>query len=105
MEKILSTTGERVIVTEETRDLGHGLQTKVIYRDGSEGWEHAEDFINGIKKQHGGKRKGSGRKSRKELGLKPLAFTSVNVEREVIDECRRRYGSLAEALRYAANPV
>jgi len=37
-------SGEKVTVTEETRDIGHGLQVKVIYSDNSEGWEHVEDL-------------------------------------------------------------
>lgn len=37
-------SGEKVQVTEETRDLGHGDQIKVIYSDGSLGWEHTEDL-------------------------------------------------------------
>ena len=37
-------SGEKVTVTEETRDLGHGEQVRVIYSDGSEGWEHVEDL-------------------------------------------------------------
>lgn len=38
-------SGEKVEVTNETRDFGHGEQVKVIYSDGSEGWEHLEDLI------------------------------------------------------------
>jgi len=45
MKKTLVTNGETVTVTEETRDLGHGVQVKVIYSDGSQGWEHPEDLL------------------------------------------------------------
>ena len=45
MEKKFLASGEAVQLTEETRDLGHGTQVKVIYSDGSEGWEHPEDLI------------------------------------------------------------
>lgn len=41
---ILTTNGERVTVLDETRNLGHGEQVKVIYSDRSEGWEHIEDL-------------------------------------------------------------
>lgn len=44
-KKVLASNGEAVYVTEETRDLGHGTQTKVIYMDGSEGWEHSKDLV------------------------------------------------------------
>lgn len=39
-------SGEKVTITEETRDLGHGLQIKVIYSDGTHGWEHVQDLLN-----------------------------------------------------------
>lgn len=45
MKKLLTTNGEMVTVTNDTRDLGHGLQVKVIYSDGSEGWESPDDLI------------------------------------------------------------
>lgn len=54
------------------------------------------------KKTHGGKRDGSGRKSREEKGQPPVVATTVKVEKEVIVICREKYGSLAEALRFAA---
>lgn len=38
-------SGEKVTVTEETRNLGHREQVKVVYADGSEGWEHPEDLF------------------------------------------------------------
>lgn len=37
-------SGEKVTVTTEIRNFGHGEQVKVIYRDGSEGWEHVSDL-------------------------------------------------------------
>lgn len=37
--------GERVLLTDNTRDVGHGLQIEVVYQDGSKGWEHDEDLI------------------------------------------------------------
>lgn len=37
-------TGEKVLPTIHERDLGHGKQIKVVYSDGSEGWEHIENF-------------------------------------------------------------
>lgn len=36
--------GEKVFLTEEKRDLGHGEQTKVFYADGSIGWYHTTDI-------------------------------------------------------------
>lgn len=44
MKTMYISSGEKVQVTEETRDYGHGEQVKVIYSDNSEGWEHAEDL-------------------------------------------------------------
>ena len=44
MKTMYLNSGEKVKVTEETRDRGHGEQVKVIYSDGSEGWEHVEDL-------------------------------------------------------------
>lgn len=44
MKALLITNGELVTVTEEKRDLGHGEQVKVIYSDGSEGWEFISDL-------------------------------------------------------------
>jgi len=43
-----------------------------------------------------------GRRTREEMGLEPLENTSVKVENSVILECRKKFGSLANALRYAA---
>lgn len=51
---------------------------------------------------HGGARKGAGAKSREERGLPPVKNTTVQVEPDVIAICRQRYGSIANALRYAA---
>lgn len=45
---------------------------------------------------------GAGRKSREELGLPAVKNTTVQVEPEVIDKCREKYGSIANALRWAA---
>jgi len=39
------TGGEKVRLTDEWEDLGHGKRVKVIYSDGSEGWEHPEDLF------------------------------------------------------------
>lgn len=44
MKTAILNGGEKVTVTEETRNLGHGEQVKVIYADGSEGFEHIEDL-------------------------------------------------------------
>ena len=44
-KKMLATNGEMVTPTKETRDLGHGKQVKVVYSDGSTGWEHVEDLM------------------------------------------------------------
>lgn len=44
MKSMYISSGEKAQVTDETRDLGHGKQVKVIYADGSEGWEHLEDI-------------------------------------------------------------
>jgi hypothetical protein len=45
MKKLLASNGEVVIVTEKTRNLGHGEQVEVIYSDSTKGWEHIEDLI------------------------------------------------------------
>lgn len=37
--------GERVTLTKNTRNLGHGVQIEVVYQDGTSGWEHEEDLI------------------------------------------------------------
>jgi hypothetical protein len=44
MKTLLVTNGEMVETTNETRNLGHGKQIKVIYSDGSDGWEHIADL-------------------------------------------------------------
>jgi len=36
--------GERVTITDEKRNIGHGEQVKVIYSDDSTGWHHVEDI-------------------------------------------------------------
>jgi len=41
---LLTTNGEIVTVTEETNDFGHGEVVKVIYSDGSNGWESLNDI-------------------------------------------------------------
>ena len=38
-------SGEKVQLTENTRNVGHGNQVEVIYSDGSTGWEHVADLI------------------------------------------------------------
>jgi hypothetical protein len=43
-----------------------------------------------------------GRRTREEMGLEPLEKTSIKVENSIILECRKKFGSLANALRYAA---
>lgn len=48
MKATLAGNGERVTLTESTRDLGHGLQIEVIYSDTTKGWEHEEDLIDRI---------------------------------------------------------
>lgn len=45
MKATLASNGERVTLTENSRDLGHGKQIEVIYQDNSKGWEHEEDLI------------------------------------------------------------
>jgi len=40
-----TTSGEKVRVMTRNRNLGHGVQVKVIYADGSEGLEHLESLI------------------------------------------------------------
>lgn len=44
MKNMHIASGEKVQVTGETRNLGHGEQVKVIYSDGSGGWEHLDDL-------------------------------------------------------------
>lgn len=44
MKKLLTTNGEMVEVTNEKRDLGHGEEVRVIYSDGTEGWESVNDL-------------------------------------------------------------
>ena len=45
MKATIANNGERVVLTNNTRDLGHGVQIEVIYQDGTKGWEHEEDLI------------------------------------------------------------
>ncbi|MFD2922006.1 hypothetical protein ACFS6H_19960 [Terrimonas rubra] len=54
------------------------------------------------KRKFNGGHKTAGRKSREEQGLEPVKNTTVQVEPSVIDKCREKYGSLANALRFAA---
>lgn len=44
MKTKFTQSGEKVTLTNEVRELGHGKQVKVIYSDGSEGWEHLSDL-------------------------------------------------------------
>lgn len=53
------------------------------------------------KSNRGGFRPNSGRKKR--VGTEPMRNTTVFVECSVIVKCREMHGSLANALRYAAN--
>ena len=46
MKATLANNGESVLLTDNTRDLVHGVQIEVIYQDGSKGWEYNEDLIN-----------------------------------------------------------
>jgi hypothetical protein len=57
------------------------------------------------KLKHGGAGRGQGRKSRKELGLEPTVRLTTQVEQSVIDACKVAYGSIPEALRFAASQV
>lgn len=50
----------------------------------------------------GGYRKGAGRKSRKEKGLEEVVSVSAKVENSVADTCKEKFGTYANALRYAA---
>lgn len=52
-------------------------------------------------KPRGGSRPNSGRKKR--ISTEPMRNTTVCVECSVIVQCRNMHGSLANALRYAAN--
>jgi len=45
MKTMYKTTGERVVLTGESRNVGHGEQIEVAYSDGSTGWEHEADLI------------------------------------------------------------
>lgn len=54
------------------------------------------------KATHGGAGRGQGRKSRKELGLEPTVQIRTAVEQSVVDKCRELYGSIPNALRFAA---
>lgn len=45
MKATLAGNGERVTLTDNSRNLGHGLQIEVIYQDSTKGWEHEEDLI------------------------------------------------------------
>lgn len=40
-----TTTGEKITLTGETRNLGHGQQVQVICSDNSTGWEHIDDLV------------------------------------------------------------
>ena len=45
MRATVASNGERVVLTDNTRDLGYGVQIEVIYQDETKGWEHDEDLI------------------------------------------------------------
>ena len=68
------------------------------------GWRNQPFFFmtTDKRRKNGGHRPGSGRKSREELGLPPVVTTTVAVEAMVIETCKKKHGSLANALRYAA---
>lgn len=55
------------------------------------------------KEYRGGAGRGQGRKSREELGLEEVKNTTVQVEPSVIEACKQKHGSLANALRFAAS--
>ena len=44
MKTMYTNSGEKVQVTDEKRDIGHGEQVKVVNSDNSEGFEHSEDL-------------------------------------------------------------
>lgn len=54
------------------------------------------------KKNRGGSRPGSGRKTKKEKGLEPTKPVNFRVEVSVIEACKEKHGSLSNALRFAA---
>lgn len=54
------------------------------------------------KETRGGARPGSGRKPISETGKEPTKPVNFRVEQSVIDACKRKYGSLSNALRWAA---
>lgn len=54
------------------------------------------------KNSHGGAGRNQGRKSRESLGLPALRKTTVEVEPEVFDACKEKYGSIRKALIFAA---
>ena len=41
----LTGNGERVKLTNDKRNLGHGEEIKVIYQDNSKGWENTNNLI------------------------------------------------------------
>ena len=49
-----------------------------------------------------GKKRGPGRRTRKELGLEPTTTLTTSVEVSCLDACKKGYGSIADALRHAA---
>lgn len=50
----------------------------------------------------GGAGRGQGRKSREELGKEPTINTTVRIEPSVVEACKEKHGSIANALRFAA---
>lgn len=45
MRTAYTTSGEKVSITENRRDIGHGIEVRVIYSDNSYGWEHESDLL------------------------------------------------------------
>ena len=45
----LTGNGERVKLTNDKRNLGHGEEIKVIYQDNSKGWENINNLIDIVK--------------------------------------------------------
>lgn len=64
-------------------------------------WQDVE-LYQADKRMFNGGNRNAGRKSRQELGMEAVVNTTVQVEKSIIDECREKHGSLANALRFAA---
>jgi hypothetical protein len=54
------------------------------------------------KKAHGGAGRGQGRKTREYYGLEPTVALTARIEPSVKEACIKAYGSIPNALRYAA---